>query len=318
METFTYSIKEELSKIEYKKEELMPLLSGYLKINGVLSIGNHQKCLSLKTSNSKVAKFIYTSLKRCFDVSPSFSFSRKMKLNKGFVYQIIIKEKVDEILKSLELSDGFFSIYPKDLVLEEGLKYFLAGVFLASGTVNSPDSSNYHMQIVTTSLEDAKYLLKLISRCRNEKSMNFKMIERKNRYVLYLKKADQISTFLAFIGALDALFTFENSRIAKDYINSENRIAICMSANLQKTLKKAQEQINDIKLIQEKNQFQALNEKERVVSLIRINNPEASLSLISDILIDEYSISLSKSGVNNLFNSIHLKAEMIKNGKPIK
>ena len=317
-ETFTYSVKEEIVSLTYTKEELLPLLSGFIKVNGVLSFRNKKKYLTLKTENSKIAKLIYNSLKNCFDVSPSFSYSRKMKLNKNVVYHIILQEKVDYILETLELSDGIFSTFPSRIVLEEGLRPFIAGVFLASGTINSPTSDNYHLQMVFSSEETCKNVLKLLNRFRNEKNMDFKVFERKTKYILYLKKADQITTFLAIVNASDSMFEFENSRIEKDFINSENRLTICLTANYQKTLKKSLEQLEDIKYIKSKNQLPYLSEKEQALAALREENPEASLLQLSFLLMEQYSLKVSKSGVNHLFASLHDKADLLRQGKPIR
>ena len=314
-ETFTCQVKEEIVSLDYSKENLFALLSGFIKVNGSLSFRNKNKYLTLKTENSKIAKLIYNSLKFCFDVSPSFSYSRKMKLHKNVVYHIILQEKVDYILEKLELFDGIFSIFPKEIVLEEGLRLFIAGVFLASGSINSPTSDNYHLQMVLQEEDTAKNVLKLLNRFRNEKNMDFKLFIRKNKYIVYLKKADQIATFLAIVGASNNMLEFENSRIEKDFINSENRLTICVTANYQKTLKKALDQLEDIKYIKSKNQFVALTDKEKALCELRENNVEASLLQLSELLMEEYGIKVSKSGVNHLFSSIKDKAELLRKGK---
>lgn len=311
-ETFTYEVKEEIVSYEYSKEELLPILSGFIKVNGVIAIREKKRFLTLKTENSKIAKLIYNSFKDCFNIVPSFSYSKKMKLNKNVVYHIIIQEKIDYVLQTLELSDGIFSIFPKNLVLGDNLKFFLSGIFLASGTINSPMSDNYHLQITFLEEDTAKYVLKLLNRYRNDKSMDFKMITRKNKYIIYLKKADQITTFLTIIGAPKKMFEFENSRIEKDFINSENRLTICFTANYQKTLKKSMEQIKDIELLKLKYQDVSLNEKENAVMELRMKYPEAPLKQISELLLSEYSIKVSKSGVNHIFKTIHEKADKLR------
>ena len=311
-ETFTYQVKEEIVSSSYTKEELLPLLSGFIKVNGTLSYRDKKRFLTLKTENSKIAKLIYNSLKLCFDVAPSFSYSRKMKLQKNVVYHIILQEKIDQILKDLEIMDGYFSIFPKNLVLEDGLRLFIAGAFLAGGTINSPTSDNYHLQMVFSEEDTARNTLKLINRFRNDKHMDFKILERRNKYVLYLKKADQIATFLAVVGAPNNMFEFENSRIEKDFINSENRLTICLTANYQKTMKKALEQIEDIEYLKSRHIDVMLNEKENAIMNLRLENPEAPLQQISDMLLENYAIKLSKSGVKHIFTSLHEKAEKLR------
>ena len=175
---------------------------------------------------------------------------------------------------------------PSKLVLEEGLRYFIAGSFLASGSVNSPNSKNYHLQMVVFTEEDGKYYLKLLNRFRNNKAMEFKTISRRKRVVLYLKKADQIATFLSIVFSHNCLFEFENARIEKDFINSENRIQICYNANYQRSLAKGEEQCNQIQALKDNGVFYSLNEKERLVAEIRLENPDLSLKQIGEILLN--------------------------------
>ena len=65
------------------------------------------------------------------------------------------------------MKDGMPS-NPQNIVKEDGLRYFIIGAFLASGSVNSPTSKNYHLQMVVFTEEDSKYFLKLLNRFRNE------------------------------------------------------------------------------------------------------------------------------------------------------
>ena len=75
----------------------------------------------------------------------------------------------------------------------------------------------------------------MLNRFRNEKNMDSKMIARRNKFVVYIKKADQIANFLAVVNASSSMLQFENVRIEKDFINSDNRYQICYNANYQKT-----------------------------------------------------------------------------------
>lgn len=198
--TFTTKVKEEICSHEFTNKELLAILSGFCKVNGVLTLSSNGMGLNLKTENSKIAKLIYTTFKTLFNVTPNYTYSKKMKFDKGSVFHINIVEKTNEILETLELMKDGMPSNPQNIVKEDGLRYFIIGAFLASGSVNSPTSKNYHLQMVVFTEEDSKYFLKLLNRFRNEKAMDFKSIARRNRYVLYLKKGDQIATFyLLFI-----------------------------------------------------------------------------------------------------------------------
>lgn len=310
--SFTQIVKEEITASEYSNEEYLPLLSGFIKTNGTLSISSKKMILSLQTENAKTAKLIYKALVSTFNVSPQFSYARKMKLDKGVVYHLTVSENVDEILKTLQIADGFISLTPKEILENDGARFFVSGVFLASGSVNSPTSSNYHLQMIVSSEEDAKFLVRLLNKYKHEKNMDFKYISRRNKYVVYLKKADQITTFLALINAPIAMMDFENSRIEKDFINSENRYQICYNANFQKTLQKANEQIEDIKVIDKKYGLIHLNDKEQALAKARQANPEAPLSTLVELL-KEQDITISKSGASRIFNKFHDLAISLRN-----
>lgn len=307
--TFTTEVKEEICSLDFGARELLSLMSGFCKVNGVLGLSNGQMSLILKTENSKIAKLVYSSLKKLFNVTPSYTYSKNMNFDKSSVFHIIVNDKTMEILEKMELMEDGMPSNPRTLVLEDGLRYFLTGAFLASGSVNSPSSKNYHLQMVVFTEEDGKYFLKLLNRFRNDKAMNFKTIQRRNRVVLYLKKADQIATFLSIVFSYNCLFEFENIRIEKDFLNSENRIQVCYNANYKKSLLKGEIQCEEINKLKSTGVFDLLLEKEKIVGEIRLLNPDASLSQISDILLNEYHITLSKSGVNHIFSKIHSKYE---------
>lgn len=303
--TFTSKVKEEICSLTLERRELLSLISGFCKVNGILTLSSTGMSLNLRTENSKIAKMVYSAFKTLFNVTPKYTYSKKMKLDKGSVFYITISDKTNEILEELELLEDGMPAYPHSLVLEERLRYFCAGAFLASGSVNSPMSKSYHLQIVVFTEEDGKYFLKLFNRFKNEKMMNFKMLKRKNRFVLYLKKAEIISTFLSIIYAHECMMEFENIRIEKDFFNSDNRIQVCYNANYRKSQLKGEEQCKEIQYLIDNNAFSLLSEKEQYVAELRLNNQDASLVQIRDLLLENYHINLSKSGINHLFSKIH-------------
>lgn len=310
--SFSQTVKEEITSFEYTNEQYLALLSGFIKTNGVVSISSKKMTLSLQTENSKIAKLIYKAILCVFHVSPQFSYSKKMKLDKCVIYHINIYDKVEEILKELQIADGFFPLTPKEILDNDNARFFISGVFLASGSVNPPTSSSYHLQMVVAKEEDAKFIIKLLNKYKYDKSMDFKYISRRNKYVVYLKKADQISTFLALVNAPITMLDFVNSRAEKDFINNENRIQICFNANFQKSLLKSSEQIEDINLIKKKYGLVHLSEKEQEIAKARLENPEAPLSNLVTILKDK-NIQISKSGISRIFNKFHDLALTLRN-----
>lgn len=311
--SFTQTVKDEICALKYSDAQILGLLSGFIMTNGRVDFEND--VISLSTENSKIAKLLYKAINHIFNISPIFTYSKKMKLDKCVVYHLKIVSCIEEILEDLELYKDREEIVPHDLILDNGLRTFIAGVFLASGSVNSPSGENYHLQMVLDTEQDARFLIKMLNRFRNEKNMDSKMIARRKKYVVYIKKADQIANFLAVINASNSMLQFENVRIEKDFINSDNRYQICFNANYQKTLEKATEQIKDIKIIEDKLGLKNLSEKEQLIAKIRLENVDIPLSQISDILLDQYQIKMSKSSVNRVFVSLHEMAKRLEGVK---
>ena len=72
-----------------------------------------------------------------------------MKLKKNNVYLLKVS-KAREILEDLHLLEGLgFTMLPSDEILydDRTRRAYLAGIFLASGSVNNPDTSNYHLEM---------------------------------------------------------------------------------------------------------------------------------------------------------------------------
>ena len=63
---------------------------------------------------------------------------------------------------------------------------------MATGSINDPSSKNYHLEISSNSSRHGEYLQKLITKF----GLNPKTIKRRNKYVVYLKKSEEISDFL--------------------------------------------------------------------------------------------------------------------------
>ena len=84
---------------------------------------------------------------------------------------------------------------------DDTISGYLAGAFLASGSVNSPSTSNYHLEIALNSENYAKWLSKLFGKYKNG-DIEPKITFRRDRYVIYFKKSDQIANFLIMIGAV--------------------------------------------------------------------------------------------------------------------
>jgi len=169
-------------------------------------------------------------------------------------------------------------------------KAFLRGIFLAFGMMMDPEKV-YQLEINCSSKELSDYVIKLMSSF----SINGKMIERRGRFVVYLKDGDEISSFLAVISADVSLLNLENVRVVKDVRNTVNRQVNCETANLQKSVSAGISQIEEIQWIDAHIGIDELPESLREIARVRLSHPEASLQELGTYL----NPPVGKSGVNH-------------------
>ena len=303
--TFTSLIKEELvSDVDLSYERLQALLSAYIRINAVISYINKKTVIILKTENAKIAKFIYSSLKKIKDdIDIKLDFIRKNNRKKTF-YHVIIND-AESLLNDLSVSFLEGKI-PKDVVYnDETISGYLAGAFLATGSINSPKTSNYHLEITTVSENYAHWLAKLFPKYKKIE-MSPKITKRRDRYVVYFKKSDQISNFLIMIGAANCCMEFENQRAYRDFTNNTNRLANLDYANMNRTTEVALRQIKEIKYIDDVLGIHNFhNPKKELLCYFRLDNESLSMSDLADKLSEELGIKITKSNVNHLFRDLH-------------
>ncbi len=303
--SFTKRIKEELAAIPFEGEYIRAILGAFAKLSGRISINNKGTNLILETESAKIAKFIYLLIQKRYNVLPTFSYRRKMKFDKKISFLLQINDKADEILSDLEIDIFDNNPMRSYLKKDDMVRAYFVGAFLATGSCNNPHSSNYHLEISSQEEEMIKYLLKLLSRNKLVR-FNAKMIQRRNQYVLYIKKSDQIVNFMAYIGASESCLAFEEIRVERDFINNDNRLQICADANYKKTTSSALKQLEDIAVIDRVVGIHNLsNQKMKILCYLRRENEDLSMSELADLLGQELNTSVSKSNVNHLFRAIH-------------
>jgi len=303
--SFSKLVKEELVNNEYESiDRLKALLSSYIRINGSIVFRNKETILTLKSENAKTAKFIYEKLVEVFKVKAEINFLNKGN-TKRTVYSILIKDNSDEVVEDLEISFLEGKISKNIVKNDDTISGYLAGAFLASGSINSPKTSNYHLEICVNNENYAKWLSKLFGKYRNS-NIEPKITSRRDKYIVYFKKSDQIADFLVMIGAVSSCMEFETIRVDRDFNNSANRLTNSDTANLKKILDTSKKQIEEIDIIDSKFGIKNIpNEKERELCFLRKENEAASMKDLAILLGDKLNTNVSKSNINHLFRSIH-------------
>ena len=310
--SFTNEIKNEITaNINLDTEMKRSLLAAFIRVNGTIKFKNKNEYLILRTENAKVAKFIYSLIKDLYeDVVVSFSFRKTMKFYKATEYLVNIINGGTTIFSSLDINLLESKINQELINKEDKIRGFLMGLFLACGSCNSPKTSNYHFEFYVSDENLAKNILKIINKIKSSQ-FDFKLTKRRNNFVIYLKKSDQISGFLAFLDASTCCIKFEDVRVSRDYSNINNRLIICDQYNYKKSIDKANVQIEQIKLIDKHLGIDnIINEKVQLLCKLRLKDPEASYADLSTMMSEELNIPVSKSNIGHLFRKIENMAKL--------
>ncbi len=309
---FAKKVKEELATNPYTLEQKKFILSGFARNGGSFSIGKIPS-LVLHTEIGSVAKLLYSCLKDCFSLSPEIDYQKVNRFGRRLVYVVHVNDpSLYQVMEELEiLKDGFERIPPKAGLYVKNLKYLCIGCFLANGSVNNPSSSktSYFLEMAFTDRNDAQAIKRKLLSFRQERTMSFKSIKRREKHVLYLKKSDQITVFLSYLGAIESMFDYENARLMKDDMNLENRKTNCDMANYKKTIAAAEKDIEDINLLLSVTPITLFDEKTQAVMLARKEFPESNYKELAEYLTEEKEINITKSGISHILTAIREKAK---------
>lgn len=308
-QSFTSLVKEEISSIDFIDEHLRAVLSAFIRISSSLKLTSEGEALVIRTENPKIAKFIYESIVKVYGLNPKLSYVKSMNIKNRTSYNIVIENEAEDLISDLEIDFLEGKIAKSIVNNDEMIASYLAGGFLASGSVNSPETSNYHLEIALSDPSYAKWFSKLFQKYHGGQ-FTPKIIKRRNQNVIYLKRSDQISDFLILIGATNAALTFEDYRIEREFSGIGNRLANLDAANYTKVSSAAAQQIEDIKII---DKFIGINKiqnlKQRELMRLRLQNEDASLKELADLLSEKINSQVSKSNIAHLFKAIHEMAD---------
>ena len=295
--SFSTKIKNEVTRLEENREELISELSAIVRNSAVI-----EEKVTIFIENNSVARRIFKLFKSIYDVTPIITV-RKKYFNNGYTYILTIKNKLKEILDDLSVvKNGLFLDIPKDYIYsdEDLTRAYLRGLFLVTGSVNDPKTSKYHLEFLVDDYDYANFVSNLL----NSMDLNSKVIKRDKKYMVYIKEAEKISDFLRAIKAYDAVMYYEDIRIYRDHKNMTNRLNNCEQANMDKIFLTASSQIRDINKLKEYDMLDLIDEKIKLVIDYRLKYPEASLTELSEIITKETGNKITKSGLNHRFRKI--------------
>ena len=316
--SFTAEVKEQLLRINTSKRccreaEFLAFLrmSGNISLSGGL---DGQPGILAATGNAALARRYFKLVKELWQLRGEILVRDSQHFKKSRIYTLRIppQAEVRQILERLgQIPDGNpwalnRSFAPGGRGVGEVFRgeccqrAYLRGAFLGNGFASDPKRS-YHLEIVCQDVYQAHFLLALAAVYQ----LNFKLAERKGRFLVYCKDSAQISDFLNVIGAHGALLQLENVKIMKDTSNNVNRVINCDTANTDKTIDAAQRQVQAIKRLAAAGGLVGLSGALRETAALRLENPELSLVELARL----FDKPISKAGLYHRLQKLEKLAE---------
>lgn len=165
---------------------------------------------------------------------------------------------------------------------------FISGSFLSCGTLSSPDK-NYYIEMKIGSEEVKDEILSVL----HTESFDFKSIQRRGKFYLYLKESERIEDFLYYIGAKQASYKIMEAKIVKELRNNINRTINFENANMEKISSAAAYQIKMIDKLIDEGKFGGLDDDLKETAMLRKENVGLSLEEIAALS----SKKTSKTGI---------------------
>lgn len=279
--SFSSEIKQELNKSNKlaNKELIKYELMGYLISKNIDMIDKNTIKFSTE-SDYNINRFskLLSNLEINHDINVTGkNFTITLKKNK---IENIVEINEEKILLKEEIEKE---------VNEEKLKNIIIGIFMGAGSINNPEKK-YHLEIDFKNNENLNKTEQILQKL----GVNAKKMITDKKQSIYIKEGEEISKFLALIGANKAVMKFEDIRIQKDMRGKVNRLVNCETANLNKTINASIEQISAIKKLKANGKFNKLSDNLKEIANLRLENPDMSLIDLGQQLKQP----VGKSGVN--------------------
>ncbi|MBO5475280.1 MAG: DNA-binding protein WhiA [Bacilli bacterium] len=297
--SFTTTIKDEVTKIETERVESLAEVAAFIKYNGKIN----EDSIELYIENNSVARRMFNLIKRLYKINITLTIRTQKRFQTKTMYILTIRD-MESIL--FDMNNIVKNIM--DYSTPEKAS-FIKGVFLANGSINDPKKSKYHLELLISDECSAKLVHKILLSLK----FSSKILKRDKGYMVYIKASEQISDFIKMLGAINSLFYYEDIRIYRDHKNMVNRLNNCEQANVEKSMRSANEQLSNIEYLKDNDLLSLLDEKTKLVIEYREKYPETTLQELADIISLETDVVITKSGINHHFRKIKELVERHKN-----
>lgn len=273
--TFAQEVKKELCKVPIESVKL-----AVSECYGIFLFANVFRADEIRiiTENRDLASRISALLSYAFSIDAAPS-------QKGegvrFVFRITDQMQLFHIFEALAVDpdNACSKIEPHLIADEKSRNAFLRGAFLSGASVADP-SVRYHLEFSTPFLGFSGAMQHFFTQL----NLTPRVTARSGKYVIYFKSSEAIEDILTRAGAHHSSLTVMEKKVVKEVRNGVNRYVNCETANITRTVAAAKNQTRAIRQLESDGRLEVLPKELRETALVRLENPEASLSALGEML----------------------------------
>lgn len=257
--------------------------------------GDERYGVHISTSVQAAAKRVYSYFKG-MGAEAELLVRRERRFQCRLMYEVHLAGTITnlQVLNELGiLSDSFRleSGIPRRFLRRSCCRSaFLRGCFMGAASVNDP-LRDAHLEFVTPHAAFADDLVALLAQ------MGFRpgTYARRSAYVVYLKGREEVAGLLALAGAHQAALALQEGAVLKEVRAQANRVANCDQANLRRSSRAAQKQLDAIDFLERVGQLRVLSPALQEAAELRRAFPYLGLAELAE----EGEVGLTRMAVNH-------------------
>lgn len=310
---FAEVIKKEIANKQIKDKHCKKaFLAGLVRGTGMLYEKDGELGLDFKVNSEEMAMLVANYFRALFNYDFREVSVSEDKLNKKDKFVLSISGgETNSILKELEIlveeqgEDAVnLKFYSGITEKECCLKAFIRGLFMAVGNCTVPTaedstSTGYHLELsfshYTPALQTSEKLA--------ENNVITKITRRRENYIVYIKSAEEIKDFIAFLPAPVSVLKLTDLMINREIVNDSNRRKNCDLGNVNRQIEASTKQVEAISKIEQTIGLESLKPDLKTVAVARKENPEETLIELAERL------NITKSCLNHRLRKINCIAK---------
>lgn len=299
------AVGELLTVLPSDRREIEAFVAGVARAAGSLHLGNRHRNLVFTLSSYGECLALVDLLKKLypaeFEVSAEHIRSGVRKGSTEYTVAVPTGFTAQALADTGMFGEEGSEPLPESVITERGAaEAFLKGLFLGCGSVYVPSAAEgekrdgYHFEFAL----DSEPLADSVAALLRSFGINAKLSERGAASLVYLKDKEEILRMLALLGLADCVLSLKSLIDERETANSINRVTICETANLDKSLTAASAQVAAITKIRDTVGLSVLSPALRATAEARVDNKLLTLAELAEML------GVTKSCLNHRLRKI--------------